>query len=54
MITFRKDRRILHELIAAVRAYDDNLDANERAPDGDDYNALLDMVEAAANEAGEK
>jgi hypothetical protein len=30
--------------VAAIRAYNDKLNAAERAPTGDDYNALLDIV----------
>lgn len=34
------------ELPNKIRAYNDNLDAAEQAPDGNDYNALIDMLDA--------
>ncbi len=44
---------VLADLWLQVRSYDDNLNARETAPTGDDYNAMLAMVTAAMVRAGE-
>lgn len=41
---FKQDEDTVESLLAPVRAYNNRLNAEERVPTGDDYNAVLSLL----------
>lgn len=52
MPVINREREALQGLLRGAKAYDDNLNAREQVPDGDDYNVMLGLINAAAISGG--
>ena len=51
---FNRQRKYFVALIRLAVAYNDCVNRNEHTPDAKDYNAIMDMIEEAARQAGLK